>query len=126
MIKKRILFVDDDAELLAGLKSVLRRERERWDMVFANGPDAALAALSTDHFDAIVSDMRMPGMDGGALLDHVHDHHPEMVRIILSGSTDHAEVARATAACDEMLEKPCPAKQLRATLERWFAREQKA
>ena len=40
---------------------------------------------------------------------------------ILSGSTDHAEVARATAACDEMLEKPCPAKQLRATLERWFA-----
>src|SRR5206468_2888271 len=113
---------DDDAELLAGLRSVLRRERDRWDMVFANGPQAALAALANEPFDAIVSDMRMPGMDGGALLGHVHEKHPEMVRIILSGSTDHAEVARATAACDELLEKPCPAKQLRATLERWLTK----
>ena len=121
-MKKRILFVDDDAELLAGLQTVMRRERERWDMVFANGPRAALAVLANESFDAIVSDMRMPGMDGGVLLDHVREHHPEMVRIILSGSTDHAEVARATAACDEMLEKPCPAKQLRATLERWLTK----
>jgi CheY-like chemotaxis protein len=61
---KRILFVDDDSNVLTGLRNVLRSKRREWDMVFAIGPEEALAKLAEGPFDVVVSDMRMPRMDG--------------------------------------------------------------
>lgn len=58
---KRILFVDDEQHVLDGLKNILRRERKKWDMVFALGGKAALSELERGPFDVVVSDMRMPG-----------------------------------------------------------------
>ncbi len=122
MTIKRILFVDDDALVLAGLRNVLYRERSRWEMVFALGGEAALVELARGSFDVVVSDMRMPGIDGLTLLEHVRTMSPTTARIMLSGSADQHEVDRATAAVDILLGKPCDARTLRETLERFTAR----
>jgi CheY-like chemotaxis protein len=122
MSKKRILFVDDDPHVLAGLRNLMHRERTRWESVFVDGGDAALARLAEAPFDLVVSDMRMPGMDGVRLLERVRQHWPATVRVMLSGSADAEEVARASAAVDELIGKPCSAATLKATLERMLAR----
>ncbi len=118
MSKQRIMFVDDDVSILAGLRGVLRRDRDRWDMVFAAGSEAALAELENGGFDVVVSDMRMPGIDGAVLLERVKDRSPATIRIMLSGSVDPDAIERATYAVDELLGKPCDAGTLRATIDR--------
>jgi len=118
MTRPRILFVDDDPSILAGLKNVLFLDRKRWDLAFANGAEAALAELAVAPFDAVVSDMRMPGMDGAELLVRVRDLAPAARRLILSGSADADDMERAQAAAEEVLTKPCTARVLRGTLER--------
>ena len=118
MTKQRIMFVDDDASILAGLRGVLRKDRERWDMVFAAGSDAALSELEQGSFDVVVSDMRMPGIDGAALLEEVKQRSPATIRIMLSGSVDPDAMERASYSVDELLGKPCDARTLRAAIER--------
>lgn len=116
--RKRILFVDDDPAVLAALSNVLRRERHRWDMVFAAGGEAALAELDKGRFDAVVSDMRMPDMSGDLLLEIVRRDSPDTVRIVLSGS----ECSPSLPNVDALLAKPCSARHLREALERLMAR----
>ena len=111
---KRVLFVDDDRDLLDALRRVLRRDRTRWDMVFVEGPYAALDALAGASFDVVVSDMRMPGMSGHELLARVREEHPHAIRIMLSGNADPGE----TAIADHYLAKPCNEQTLRVTLAR--------
>jgi putative nucleotidyltransferase with HDIG domain len=67
-------------------------------------------------FDAIVSDMRMPGMDGAELLQDVSRRHPEVIRIILSGQTNKETVFRAVNSMHQYLAKPCSPELLRSTL----------
>ena len=121
-MKKRILFVDDDPNVLAGLRNLMHRERTRWEAVFVDDGASALRELSQTKFDVIVSDMRMPEMDGVELLEQVRVRWPGTARIMLSGSADREEVARATAAVDELLGKPCSSVVLKATLERIMER----
>ncbi|HEU4771446.1 MAG TPA: response regulator, partial [Candidatus Udaeobacter sp.] len=85
---KRILFVDDEPKILEGLQRMLRPQRNEWEMAFAPGGEAALAMLAAENFDVIVSDMRMPGVDGAALLETVRANYPGMLRVILSGYTE--------------------------------------
>src|SRR5262245_56056772 len=113
-VKKRILFVDDDPAVLTALANVLRRDRDRWDMVFAVGGEAGLDELRKAAFDAVVSDMRMPGLDGAQLFETVARESPATVRIMLSGS----DCEDALTHVDELLSKPCSARRLRETLDR--------
>ena len=115
MARKRILFVDDDPTVLAGLRGGLASDRERWDMAFAYGPEAALVELSVTRFDAIVSDMTMPYVDGQALLEHVRTQSPKTRRVILSAD------AKEVPAAEEILTKPISARTLREALERLLA-----
>ena len=85
---KRILFVDDERSLLDGLQRMLRPQRHEWQMMFALGAEDALAMLAMTPFDVVVTDMRMPGIDGAALLQMIHDQYPDVVRIVLSGHFD--------------------------------------
>ncbi len=121
-VKKRILFVDDDPNVLVGLRNLMSRERERWETVFVEGGREALAELATRPFDIVVSDMRMPGMDGVELLEQVRDRWPATLRIMLSGSAHREEIERATSAVDELLSKPCSSATLKATFERMLQR----
>jgi HD-like signal output (HDOD) protein/CheY-like chemotaxis protein len=115
---RRILFVDDDEQILAALRNALRKERHRWDMRFALGGEAALAALAARPVDVIVSDMRMPGMDGPELLARVKLAHPTTIRVALSGQADRDAVMRAVPVTHQFLMKPCDSETLRGVIER--------
>lgn len=109
----RVLFVDDEPRILEGLQRMLRGQRREWDMAFISSGADALAALADRPFDVIVSDMRMPGMDGAALLSHVRERSPATIRIILSGHSDEAAAVRATRVAHLFLIKPSGADVIR-------------
>ena len=111
-MKKRILFVDDEINILKGLQRSLRPLRKFWDMVFSEGGENALKLLEKHSFDVIVTDMRMPGMDGAQLLKIVQDKYPMMVRIILSGHSDREMIMKIVKSAHQYLSKPCEKKVL--------------
>lgn len=116
--KKRILFVDDEPAILAGLQNLLYKDRKRWEMVFCTGGEPAIDQLRAREFDVVVSDMRMPGMDGATLLNRVKDEFPGTARIMLSGHAEREAIVRALPALHQLLAKPCDAETLRAAIER--------
>lgn len=113
---KRILFVDDEVAVLDGLRDRLRKHRREWDMVFALGGQQALTECGRGAFDVVVSDMRMPGMDGAALLRRIKDAYPKTVRIVLSGHAEREAVMRALPVAHQYISKPCDSETLRSVL----------
>lgn len=113
-----VLFVDDDENMLAGLQRMLRPLRHEWQMRFVKSGAQALEALKQEHFHAIVTDMRMPDMDGGVLLQEVSRLHPEIVRLILSGHSAAESVMRTVGPAHQFLAKPCPPQTLIDVLRR--------
>lgn len=118
---KRVLFVDDEARVLDGLRRMLHRQRRAWDMRFVDSGEAALAELEREPCDVLVTDMRMPRMDGNALLRIVAERWPEVVRIVLSGHTELETAMRAVPLAHQFITKPCEPEGLRATIERTCA-----
>lgn len=118
---KRILFVDDEPMVLSGLQRSLRPMRSEWEMAFAAGGDEALAAIDQQTFDIIVTDMRMPGMDGAQLLEEVKKRSPQTLRMVLSGQSDRETILRSVNPAHQFLSKPCEAEELRSRLLRAFA-----
>lgn len=114
---KHVLFVDDDKNVLSGLRRMLRGIRKEWDMDFAPGGAEALDMLEEKEYDLVISDMRMPGMDGAQLLQKVQERSPETVRIILSGHSEPTVVMRSVRTAHQFLSKPCSSEQLLKTLE---------
>ena len=113
---KHLLFVDDEPKLLDGLKRSLRPMREEWNMTFVNSGAEALQAMEQAPFDVIVSDMRMPVMDGAQLLNEVRQRFPQVVRIVLSGQSDKELIYQSIAATHQYLDKPCESELLKATV----------
>lgn len=106
--KLRVLCVDDEPNLLEGLTLHLRRH---YQVVTAPGGRQGLAALEAGPgFAVVLSDMRMPEMDGATFLSHVRQRAPDAVRLLLTGYSD---IDGAIAAVNEgqvfrFLTKPCP------------------
>ena len=119
--KKRILFVDDEPRVLDGIRRMLRPMHHEWEMLFAGGGQQALDTMVKEPFDVIVSDMRMPGMDGSELLKQVKERYPETARIALSGQTKKEDILRAVGPVHQFLSKPCDADTLKSTLIRALA-----
>jgi HD-like signal output (HDOD) protein/ActR/RegA family two-component response regulator len=117
-MKKRILFVDDEVNVLQGLRRMLNAMRHEWDMVFVESGQEALALLAQAPCDVIVSDMRMPGMDGVQLLTQVMERFPLTIRIILSGYADSSMVLKAVGPVHQYLAKPCDAATIQVTVAR--------
>lgn len=120
-MKRRILFVDDEPMVLKGLQRTLRKMRQDWDMTFVPSGCEALNVLAEKPMDVIVSDMRMPEMDGGRLLAEVKKQHPHVVRIILSGQLDQEMTLKSVQLAHQSLSKPCDAEVLKHTLAKLFA-----
>lgn len=115
---KRVLFVDDDPLVLAGLRRQLRDQRTEWDMAFAESGEAALGLWARQSFDVVVSDMRMPEMDGAQLLSTVRERWPAAVRLILSGQSEKEAVLRCIGPAHQFLSKPCCPSDLREAVHR--------
>ena len=120
-MKRRILFVDDEPMVLNGLQRTLRKMRRDWDMTFVGSGREALDVLGKKSMDVIVSDLRMPEMDGGRLLADVKKQHPQVVRIILSGQLDQEMTLKSVQLAHQSLSKPCDAEVLKHTLAKLFA-----
>ena len=114
----RVLFVDDEPRVLEAIERTLFQLDLDWDVHFAEGGAAALLELEQVRFDVIVSDMRMPGMDGAALLTLVCEKYPHVARIVLSGQTDEAAAFRVVRVAHQFLAKPCSSETLRQVIER--------
>jgi len=119
--KRRILFVDDEPMVLKGLQRALRKMRDEWEMTFTSSSTGALDILGSGSFDVIVSDLRMPDMDGVQLLAEVKSKHPEVVRIILSGQVEQETTFKSVQLAHQSLSKPCDADILKHTLNKLFA-----
>jgi putative nucleotidyltransferase with HDIG domain len=115
---KRILFVDDESRILDGIRRMLYADRKRWEMEFVLGGEAALQACASSNFDVVISDMRMPGMDGATLLGHIRDRYPDAARIILSGYSEDSLARRAVPVAHRFLAKPSSSAELRSMIER--------
>ena len=115
-LKQRILFVDDDLQITDGLQRTLRSMRHEWHMQFVNSGQGALDTLANAPFDVIVTDMRMPGMNGAQLLAHTRTLHPLMIRIMLSGHSDQEGILQAVGQTHQFLSKPCDIDHLKTTI----------
>ncbi len=115
--RARLLCVDDERQVIDGVSLQLRRA---YDVVGATSGEAALELLGKDRaFSVVMSDMRMPGMDGATFLARAREIAPDSTRILLTG---HADFAHAVAAVNEggifrFLTKPCPPADLRRALD---------
>jgi HD-like signal output (HDOD) protein len=117
---KDILFVDDERDLLDSLKARLYKHRHDWNMQFVSSGAEAIAALEQQRFDLVVSDVRMPGMDGGQLLTVVKQRWPNAMRIIVSGYSDPVQAVRLTSLAHQYVAKPCDGRELENIIERCF------
>lgn len=120
-MKKRILFVDDEPNLLDSIRRMLHAQRAEWDLSFAQGGEEALALMAEAPFDVVVTDMRMPGMDGAHLLARVQELHPSTIRIILSGHSESAVVLKAVKPAHQFLSKPCTPAEIKRVINRSLA-----
>jgi len=118
--RPRILFVDDEPNVLQGLQRMLRYMRAEWDMRFVGSGGEALDLMAKEPFAAVVSDMRMPGMDGAQLLAEVRKRFPGTVRVILSGYSDAESVLRTVVPAHQFLAKPCSEQDLVDVIHRAF------
>jgi DNA-binding NtrC family response regulator len=121
MTKKNILFVDDEENILQGLRRMLRSKRKEWEMYFALGGEQALEIIESQPIHAIVTDMRMPGMDGAKLLHAVMNQDPKIVRIVLSGHSEATLVMSSVLPAHQYLSKPCKAEKLIAVIDHALA-----
>lgn len=112
----RVLFVDDEPLILSSLRTRLRRKRPEWDTEFASSGQEALDLMEMAPFDVIVSDMRMPGMDGAQLLSIVRERRPETFRIVLSAQMSRETQLRALPFTHRFLSKPCLPQDIEATI----------
>jgi HD-like signal output (HDOD) protein len=114
----RILFVDDEPGVVAGLRRSLYRHRGEWEMMFADSPEAAIECLDTEHVDVVVTDMQMPRIDGAELLRRARDAQPGAARIVLTGHSHPAAAIRAVSVAHQVLSKPCEPEDLSRAIER--------
>ena len=113
-----ILFVDDDPRILQAMRRALHGLRDEFRCLFADGGEKALKVLEEEAVDVVVSDIRMPGLDGPALLSEIRRRHPRIARIVLSGQCEAEDILRSVGPAHRFLSKPCSSDVLTETLRR--------
>lgn len=108
-MKKRILFVDDEPNVLEGLSRMLHGQRDKWDMCFVANAYAAFDQISRSGFDAVVVDVKMPCMDGFKLLEKVRSREGDKdipVLIITGEANIHIKQRALDMGAADLLSKP--------------------
>ena len=123
-MKPRIVFVDDQPEVLDGLRRVLRSQRDNWNLEYCHSGKEALDSLTRSPIDLLVTDMRMPGMDGAQLCQEVSVRSPQTIRLVLTGQSSSEQIMRAFGMAHRCLAKPCSSELLIQTLNNTLALQQ--
>jgi putative nucleotidyltransferase with HDIG domain len=113
----QVLFVDDEPMVLRSIERLLRARRVPWQVRSATNAQEALSLLEADRFDVIVSDLRMPGVDGAELLRQVRSSHPTVARLVLSGQAATREGLEVMKVAHQCLAKPYELGTLRRMVE---------
>jgi response regulator RpfG family c-di-GMP phosphodiesterase len=117
-MKRRVLFIDDEPNILSSMKRMLRGLRKTTTMGFVEGGQEGLSAMEEEPYDLVVSDMRMPGMDGAEFLAAVRERWPHTMRVLLTGQADSDSLLRTVHVVHTFLLKPCEQDEIKATIER--------
>jgi YesN/AraC family two-component response regulator len=117
-MKRRVLFVDDEPRVIEGLGRGLRSLRADWDLLFAESGAQGLEVLAREQVDIVVSDMRMPEMNGLQFLTEVKNRYPLVIRMILSGHADEKLIMRSVGITHQYLSKPCSPEVMISTITR--------
>ncbi len=102
-----ILFVDDEANILQALKRMLHPYRQQWDMTFCASGESAVELLRQREFDVLVTDIRMPQVDGSRVLFESFLYQPETMRCVLSGYAERELTICVAGTAHQFLSKPC-------------------
>jgi len=94
----RLLLIDDDRSLLAALSDTLRFRLQGCHIDVADNPDSALELVNDKPYDLIISDIRMPGMDGVALTSKMREVQPSTPVILMTGHGENGLRGKAAAA----------------------------
>jgi HD-like signal output (HDOD) protein len=112
----RILFVDDDPNVIHAMRRAMHCMRNEWDMEFVSSGPEALQCLAKNPADVIVTDMRMPGMDGWQLLAEVKQLYPQTVRLVLSGYAEPGAIMRLVGTAHQYIAKPGQSEALKTAI----------
>jgi len=113
----QILFVDSDPIALNSLKTALEGRESGWSATFVSSAQAALNLLASRWFDVVFTELRMPGMGGAELLEHLKLHHPSIIRVLLAQPLADSQLDRAIAVAQRFVAKPWDTSSLLANLE---------
>lgn len=116
-MSRSILFVDDEVNIIMGLKRSLRGLTRDWELYFASSGQEALQILAEHPIDVIITDIRMPGMDGGELLEIVSERYPQVIRFVLSGQSDQEMALKSSRVAHQFIAKPCETRILVQTIQ---------
>jgi HD-like signal output (HDOD) protein len=114
---RRILFVDDDTEVLDGLARALRPRCHDWEMAFVSSAREALSRLEAAPYDVLVADVRMPEIGGVRLLELARQRFPSVIRVVLSGFFEREAALKAAGLAHQYLAKPCDPQKLWEAIE---------
>ncbi|TBN45569.1 HD domain-containing phosphohydrolase [Pseudomonas sp. BGI-2] len=119
--KPTILLVDDEESILNSLRRLLRGQP--YDVLLATSGAQALEIMGKQPVDLVMSDARMPNMDGATLLAHIHQRHPDTLRILLTGYADLTMIVKAIneGQIDRYISKPWHDEELLLTLRQSLA-----
>jgi DNA-binding NtrC family response regulator len=117
IIMNKVLIVDDEEPILKGIKLNLGRT---FDLTLSTSAKEALNEIRQDNsFEVVVSDMRMPGMDGATMLKKIKEENPAIMTILLTGHADFefgGSQALQSGLLFKILTKPCPPQKLSAAI----------
>lgn len=108
----KVLFIDDEELVIQGLRRSMLFAPDDWDIDYALGGHEAMKKVARESYDAVVSDLLMPGVNGTAILERVRDLMPHSLRVILSGYADAELSVKALDIAHHFLMKPSSADEL--------------
>ena len=117
---RRILLVDNDPTIVDELRHAIHSHCQQWQVETTRGAMPAIERLRCQRFDAIVSDMKMPAIDGAELLACAGDLQPGIIRIIVTAAPSEASLLRSIGPVHQVLSKSSDARLLVEALERAF------
>jgi DNA-binding NarL/FixJ family response regulator len=110
--RPRILLVDDDPTVLRALWRLLKNSRPDFKINGASSAAQALEALSELSYDAVITDLQMPGGGGQAVLEALATRYPETARIVHSSQLESFDTAQVRELAHAMLAKPASEAEL--------------